>query len=82
MIRAQIQFEKEQMEALRRMSAEEGLSVAALVRRSVDVLISSRSRTPDDELRRRALAAAGRFASGRGDLADEHDRYLEEAFGA
>jgi hypothetical protein len=28
------------------------------------------------------MAAAGRFHSGRGDLAGAHDRHLAEAFGA
>jgi hypothetical protein len=32
------------------------------------------------ELRRRAIAAAGRFRSGVADLSTAHDRYLEEAF--
>jgi len=38
-------------------------------------------RMPDDaEVRRRAIAAAGRFHSGTGDLAARHDDYLTEAF--
>jgi len=32
------------------------------------------------ELRRRAIAAAGRFQSGVADLSTAHDRYLEEGF--
>ncbi len=33
-----------------------------------------------DELARRALALAGRYRSGCRDLAEEHDRHLDEAF--
>jgi hypothetical protein len=33
------------------------------------------------ERRRRALAAAGRFSSGRNDVSVDHDEYLAEAFG-
>lgn len=32
------------------------------------------------ERRRRAIAAAGRFRSGLADLAENHDRYLEEIY--
>ncbi|MCJ7486568.1 MAG: ribbon-helix-helix domain-containing protein [Candidatus Aminicenantes bacterium] len=32
------------------------------------------------ELRRRAIAAAGRFRSGVSDLSSAHDRYLEDGF--
>ena len=34
------------------------------------------------ELRRRAVAAAGRFRSGVADLSTAHDRYLEDGFAA
>lgn len=34
------------------------------------------------ELRRRAIAAAGRFRSGVDDLSTAHDRYLEDGFAA
>jgi Arc/MetJ-type ribon-helix-helix transcriptional regulator len=34
------------------------------------------------ELRRRAIAAAGRFRSGVADLSTAHDRYLEDGFAA
>ncbi len=33
-----------------------------------------------DEVRRRAIAAAGRFRSGASDLSLNHDRYLEEDY--
>jgi len=35
-----------------------------------------------EDLKRRALAAIGRFRSDVTDLGVEHDRYLEEAFGS
>jgi hypothetical protein len=35
-----------------------------------------------DERRRRALAAAGRFRSGKSDISINHDKYLEDAFSA
>jgi predicted DNA-binding protein len=35
-----------------------------------------------DERRRRALAAAGRFRSGISDISIRHDKYLEDAYSA
>jgi hypothetical protein len=35
-----------------------------------------------DERRRRALAAAGRFRSGISDISINHDKYLEDAYSA
>jgi hypothetical protein len=66
------------MEALRRVAAERGVSIAAVIRDAVDDVIDGRDWP---ERRRRALAAAGRFSSGRTDVSDHHDEYLAEAFG-
>jgi hypothetical protein len=33
-----------------------------------------------DDQKQRAIAAAGQFHSGLGDLASDHDRYLGEAY--
>jgi hypothetical protein len=45
-------------------------------------MITIQHESPDDreEIKRRAIAAIGRFRSDVTDLAREHDRYLEEAF--
>lgn len=76
MQRLQIQFTAAQAGALRRQAAASDRSIAAVVREAVDAWIAS------DERRRRvdrALAAIGGFHSGLGDLAENHDRYLDEA---
>jgi len=65
---------------LKRLASERGVSVAELVRQSVDLFARSAGAVDDQEQRRRALAIAGRFRSGRKDLAAEHDRYLHEAY--
>lgn len=80
MIRTQIQLTEEQSEALKKLAGREGKSVAELVRLGVDQLIRSRGAVDPGELRRRALAVAGRFHSGDEDLSREHDRYATEAF--
>jgi hypothetical protein len=43
--------------------------------------MDSRTAPTADALRERAMAAAGRFASGYQDVAERHDDYLTEAFG-
>jgi hypothetical protein len=77
-IRTQISLTAGQMEALRRVAAERGVSIAAVIREAVDEVIDGGDWP---ERRRRALAAAGRFSSGRSDVSVGHDEYLAEAFG-
>lgn len=80
MIRTQIQFDEKQLSALRQRSAETGRSIADLVREGVDLYLSSHKRPDRQEQIRRALAVAGKFASGAKDISTNHDRYLAEAF--
>jgi len=80
MVRTQILLTESQARALRRLSAEQGRSIAALVRDGVDVLLRRRGGGHEDR-RRRALAAAGRFRSGVRDLGTAHDEHLAEAAG-
>jgi predicted transcriptional regulator len=80
MIRTQIQLTKEQVDRLKKLAAEKHLSVAKLIRQAVDALIKSRAAVEDEERRRRAIAAAGRFHSGVSDLSTAHDKYLGKAY--
>ena len=76
-IRTQIQLTGEQLEALQRLAAERGVSVAALVREGIEAVL----RTAAGEDRwSRALAVVGRFRSDRGDVSERHDEYLVDAF--
>ena len=54
--------------------------MADLVRESVSEYLARQRVVDRRELARRALDAAGRFRSGHRDLAEEHDRHLDEAF--
>jgi hypothetical protein len=80
LVRTQIQLTEAQAKALRELAVAEGRSMAELIRMSVDALLRARGRVDRETLKRRALAAAGRFRSGVSDLATEHDRYLDEAY--
>jgi Arc/MetJ-type ribon-helix-helix transcriptional regulator len=80
MKRTQVQLTEEQLQALRKAAADRSVSVSEVVRQAIDVWVQADRRPPRDELKRRALAAAGRCASGRSDVAARHDDYLAEAF--
>jgi hypothetical protein len=77
MIRTQIQLTEDQARELKRIAAERGISVSAVIREAVEKAV-----TVDDgpARRRRALNAVGRFRSGKKDVGTEHDRYLAEDF--
>ena len=79
MIRTQIQLTDQQMEALRRRAQREHVSVAELVRQAIDMF--ARAELPSQqEVRDRAIRAAGRFASGVRDTSNRHDEVLADAF--
>jgi len=80
MIRAQIQLTKEQAQALKALAAARRTSVAKLIRQSVDELLENTAGIDAAEKRRRAIAAAGRFHSGKTDISTNHDHYLVEAY--
>jgi hypothetical protein len=79
MHRMQIQLTEEQATALRRLARRRGVSIAALVREAAQALIERGD--VDAERRARAREVVGRYASGRHDIAREHDRELEDLFG-
>jgi len=80
MVKTHVQLTEQQASALRARAVAEGLSMAELIRRSVDAFLRSRAPLSRGEKKRRALAAVGRFRSAEGDLSVNHDRYLAEAF--
>jgi ribbon-helix-helix CopG family protein len=81
MVTRQIELTEEQAEALERVAALQGRSVSELLRDRVDGILRDQSQGDREEIKRRAIAAIGRFRSDVTDLATEHDRYLDETFG-
>jgi len=80
MTRTQIQLPEEQARRLKQLAVAQGRSMADLIREGV-ALVLARSGQPDEaERRERALAVAGRFRSGVGDIAEKHDEYLADAY--
>ena len=82
MVRTQIQLTEEQAKALKMLAHAQNVSMAELIRQSLDEFIwRSENRQPDrEEMKRRAVAAIGRFNSGLPDVSREHDKYLAEDY--
>lgn len=80
MPQTQIRLTDEQMTILTELAAKRQQSVEDLIHESIDRLLQSVTGPGAADRRQRALAVAGRFRSGLGDLARQHDTYLNEAF--
>ena len=80
MIRTQVQLTEQQMRRLKRLAADREVSVAELVRNGVDRILEAAEQASPSDRECRALAALGRFRSGRSDVSQEHDGYLAEAY--
>ena len=81
MVRTQIQLTEEQVKGLKKIAASRHLSIAELIRQSVDTILKTNTVVDSDERRERAMEVAGRFRSGKSDISKKHDKYLIEAFG-
>jgi hypothetical protein len=82
MVRTQIQLTEEQAAALKRVAAQENVSVAEIIRRSIDATLRSSPCPSQEERWRRAVSVSGLFHSGHTDIAERHDDYLAEAYEA
>jgi urease accessory protein UreF len=78
MVRTQIQLTEEQAEKVRQAAHRMGISMAELIRRVLDESMASIEEPTS--ARKRALNVIGCVASGTGDLSENHDKYLEEAY--
>ncbi len=80
MKRIQIRLTEAQYFKLKNLSASRNTSMAKLIGQAVDAFLNTSLDIDRDEQKRRAIATAGQFHSGLGDLATEHDRYLNGAY--
>ena len=80
MIRTQIQLTEEQLGSLKALARDEERSVADLVRQSVAEYLIRRPTVDRAAQVQRARDLIGRYRSGIPDLAEDHDRYLDDAF--
>ncbi len=82
MVRMQVRLTEEQHAAVKQMGVAESVSMAEVIRRSVDDFIRRRHAVKTEDRWERARAAAGFIEGGPSDLAESHDDYLAEAFEA
>ena len=81
MVRTQIQLTEKQAKALKKLASSRQLPMAELIRQGVDAILISPMVLNAEEKRKRALAVAGQYRSGKRDISREHDKHLAEAFG-
>jgi len=78
-VRTQIQLTDTQARELKSLAASEGRSMADIIREAVDSALAVRGRVDREAVKRRSLAALGRFDSGLTDVSTNHDEYFAEA---
>lgn len=81
MVRTQIQLTEEQAAKLKEIAHAGGESIAAVIRRALDRYLENQEPNRPS-LYRQASAVIGKYRSGVPDIAVEHDRYLDEEYGA
>ena len=80
MVRTQVSLTDEQMAGLRRLAAQHQVSIAAAVREAVDDALARSDRRTRRARARRAIADR-QSPGGPPDLAESHDRYLDDLAG-
>jgi Arc/MetJ-type ribon-helix-helix transcriptional regulator len=81
MVRTQIQLTEQQSQKVHEAARRSGISVAEVIRRGLDLYLEQESgRTAGVATRQAAGQIAGLFHSGRSDVAERHDEYLDEAY--
>lgn len=78
MTHTQIELTEDQLHSLEELAKRRHISLAALIQEGIDTLLRTGAASTEAELKQRALAVAGRFKSGLGDLSRRHDDYLAE----
>jgi hypothetical protein len=79
MVKTQVQLPEKDLDSLRKLAAEQGVSVSELVRRGVKQVLRSQHQPAPEERWQRARDLAGKFHSGKRDVGKKHDHYLVEA---
>ena len=82
MERTQISLEPDQAARLRRLARERGVSMSHLIRDAVDRVYGSETEESMERKWDRALRAVGAFRGDGSNVAEEHDRYLDEIYGS
>jgi hypothetical protein len=79
MVHADVQLTEEQMNQLKDLAIERQVSISELIQQGVDHVLQEAALSGQMTQRERAIAAAGRYASGLPDLGTNHDKYFIES---
>lgn len=80
MVRTQIQLTEEQAQRVKALAAARHVSMATIIRESVDHYVGDVAVSKAGDRRARALRLIGAFASTQSDLSSRHDAYVAEAY--
>ena len=80
MVRTQIQLTDQQAQMLHDMARSEDVSIAELIRRSINSYFRIGKQPDLEERKRRSLATVGKYSSGQHDVSSNHDHYLAEIY--
>jgi hypothetical protein len=80
MVRTQIQLTEEQSTNLKQLAEQDNVSVAELIRRSIDRYLQEQGGVSQEERQQRLLSVIGIGSSGVNDLGVNHDDYLAEIY--
>jgi hypothetical protein len=81
MIRTQIQLTEKQGERLKELARARNESMAEIIRVALDQFLENQE-PGARSLYRQALKVVGKYRCGVSDISIDHDKYLEEEFGA
>lgn len=80
MIRTQVQLTEKQSRALKQIARQEGISMAEVIRRSLEKTVEGQYLPDREDMKKRALSAIGSVHSDLTDLSSRHDDYLDEVY--
>lgn len=75
MIRTQIQLKEEELQQIREEASRQSCSISAFIRESALTALAKAKREREVDT---VLELGGKYGSGVGDLAEQHDEYLTE----
>lgn len=80
MIRTQVQLTEKQLIMVKRIAAEQNVSMSEIIRQGLDSYLQQSIEPDKGERIRRALAIVGKYRSGYSNISERHDEHLDEAF--
>ena len=81
MVRTQVQLTQAQVQALKRMAEQRGLSMAELIRQAIDLFLQQVLASEGDKKQKweQAMSVVGAFRSDVPDVSLNHDEYFAQA---